>query len=264
MTRPRIATVYRDDPYDEYPTVNMAMIRWLRISQELARSGADVDMIVNVRAGPRRPDPGVRFVPFVSVRWRDYDVVKALYQRGFDTLGRHGGGDHPFVVGSIATVVGRRDGVPGVQVMPAERAALWETQVRMARKCRWISVRTAPNQVLWEREFPGLESPLLVPTGVDRNIPTGRFDPYRGLDAPVALYVGNLARGTAVSICASSVLPVTWCWTPGWSPASAPFPTMPSGTSNATPAWDWPLPRAPSSSTSAASCTTTCAPVSRW
>ena len=192
----RIATVYRDDAYDDYPTVNMAMIRWLRVSQELARRGAEVDMIANVRAGSPGPEFEVRFVPFDAVRWSDYDVIKALYQRGFHTLERHGGADHPFVIASIATVVGRRDGMPGVQVMPAQREALWGVQVRMARACRWISVRTEPNRSLWQTEFPDFDPPLLVPTGVDRIIPAVRIDPYRALNGPVALYVGNLARGT--------------------------------------------------------------------
>jgi len=193
--RLRIATVYRDDQYDQYPTVNMAMIRWLRISQALSRLGARVDMIVNLQERHPPPGNGVRFVPFDGVRWGDYDVVKAFYQRGFDTLARHGGADHPFIVGSLATIVGSRDGVPGVQVLPADRAPLWDSQVRMARACRWLSVRTVPNQALFEREFPDLESPLLVPTGVDRIIPETRSNPYRGIDNPVALYSGNLRRG---------------------------------------------------------------------
>lgn len=190
----RIATVYRDDPYDELPTVNMAFIRWLRLSQQFAALGATSDIIVNHRCGEVGLGSGIRMVPFSRVRWDEYDVVKTLYQRGFDTLERHGGADHPFIVSSLATVVGCEDGRPGVQVVPEDRGGLWRIQQKIAARSRLVSVRTPGNKDLWNTEFPAREPPLLVPTGVDEIIPEARANPYRGIDGPVALYTGNLAR----------------------------------------------------------------------
>jgi len=190
----RIATVYRDEFFQEFPTVNMATLRWLRVSQALAGMGNTVDIIANLGPESTGFGPGVRVVPFQDVRWDEYHVVKTLYQRGFDTLERHGGGGHPFILSSLATVVGEQDGAPGVQVLPRDRELLWAVQERIAAQSRAVSLRTPGNRALWLETHPGSGEALMVPTGVDRTIPTRQGNPFRSFREPVALYVGNLQR----------------------------------------------------------------------
>ena len=44
-------------------------------------------------------------VPLNRIRWSDYDVVKTLFHVGFQTLADRGGGDHPFIISKLGSVV---------------------------------------------------------------------------------------------------------------------------------------------------------------
>jgi hypothetical protein len=76
----RIVTVYRDTR-GVFNPVEMGAIRWLKISEALARLGHSVDMAMTetFSAGHERAigERGLRLraVPLREVGWEDYDVV---------------------------------------------------------------------------------------------------------------------------------------------------------------------------------------------
>ena len=99
----RIVTVYHSAAQEPdlaqggLVSLTMAYIRWLRMSEELARLGHAVDVAVADELADDRPEPlgfdapCPRRVPLSRVRWADYDVVKTEYFKGFETLERFGG-----------------------------------------------------------------------------------------------------------------------------------------------------------------------------
>ena len=64
----------------------IGLIRWLRVSEGLARLGYQVDLIVNTPSDVRRRSRSLRIVPLARVRWDDYDLVKTSYHLGFANL----------------------------------------------------------------------------------------------------------------------------------------------------------------------------------
>jgi glycosyltransferase involved in cell wall biosynthesis len=194
--RIRIATVFEAGSLEVFTPLIMTTIRWARMSEALADLGYDVDMIVDAKSSTIRRHPHLRLVPFSRVDWSSYDVVKTLFHAGFSTLATHGGADHPFIIAKLGSVVGGRDGVEGVHFSGAEREALFEMQRQIDRKSRYVTVLTEPSRMLWEAEFGGGDRILTVPTGVDREIPPPRVNPYRGFGERIAVYIGTLYRST--------------------------------------------------------------------
>src|SRR5690606_15670005 len=96
--------------------------------------------------------PRLRRVPLARVRWRDYDVVKTPFHRGFETLERHGGAGHPRIVAKLGSVVDREDR-PGVYFYGARRRALFAVQERIAARSRAVTVLTEPSRARWQRCF---------------------------------------------------------------------------------------------------------------
>jgi len=62
-----------------------------------------------------------------------------------------GGGDHPFIVSKLGSVVGSEQ-TPGVYFFGTERKKLFETQNEIARRSRIVTVLTNPNAALWWKE----------------------------------------------------------------------------------------------------------------
>jgi glycosyltransferase involved in cell wall biosynthesis len=191
-----IATLYRTDFYDDFQPSKMSLTRWLRISEALACSGYRVDMIVNSRRCPALRSPNLRYVPYASFDWRRYDVVKTLFHRGFDALQWAGGGDHPFIISKLGSVVGNHDATEGVYFFREERERLYATQQRIHQRSRHVTILTEPSKLLWRQEFGEDRNVLLVPTGVDREIPPPGCNPYEGLGDKIAVYIGNIYMGT--------------------------------------------------------------------
>jgi hypothetical protein len=193
----RIATVYKRVPLQRAELFAMDTVRWLRISEALADLGYVVDMIVNARGGVFGPPrSNLRFVPHEAVRWSDYHVVKTLFHAGFQSLVEEEGAKHPFIISKLGSVVGSRDGMAGVHFHGAERQALHEIQQAIARHARYVTVLTEPSRALWQEEFLGGPPLLLVPTGVDRTIPSPSRNPYPPTTEKIVVYVGNIYAHT--------------------------------------------------------------------
>ena len=101
----KIATVYRSDFYHHFCLDKMSEIRWIRISQALANRGYQVDVIMNAAHGLIHTSPNLRYVPYSKVNWQDYDIIKTLFHKGFESLRSRGGEDHPFIISKLGSVV---------------------------------------------------------------------------------------------------------------------------------------------------------------
>ncbi len=188
----RIATVYTAKTLKGHGPVKMSELRWLRISEALARRGFEVDMIVNNRLPWSTNIPLLRSVSYGKVRWEDYDVVKTLFHEGFDCLSAAGGAGHSFIISKLGTVVGPNDATPGVQFYGQEREALFETQHRISRCSRYVTLLTEANASLWRSTHGGQSRILMVPTAIDERLPPAQDNPYAQYSEGIAVYIGNL------------------------------------------------------------------------
>jgi len=188
----RIATVYSDESFRDPRPSRMSILRWLRMSESLARLGHHVDMIVKTPEGVVQRDERLRFVHVSKVRSHDYDVVKVSYQRGFAGLPSLGLNEHPFLLSRLANVVGEGEHWPGVHYTGRERELLYELQRRIQEQARLVAVGTEAERRLWLELFQPSGPVVVVPTGVDREIPAPRKNPYSGWSERVALFTGNL------------------------------------------------------------------------
>src|SRR5690349_10816216 len=131
----RIVTVYTAQRR-RFRTTDMSHIRWLKISEALARLGHRVDMATNeprLFGGGRAVALGhnLRRVPLARVRWSEYDVVKTLSHIGFETLEHDGGSGHSFISSKLGSAVGAR-AQPEVYFFGEERSRKFEVQQRIA------------------------------------------------------------------------------------------------------------------------------------
>lgn len=198
----RIATVCTDERKGTRP-VEMAAIRWYRISGALAELGHRVDIVHGrdkwrLRQPIRELAPRLREVPLRRVRWDDYDVVKTLFHRGFETLERLGGADHPFIVSKLGSVVDAEDR-PGIYFYGAQREALHRVQERIHRTSRFVTLLTEPARELWRACHGDRGNLLLVPGAAPRDLPPEGPDPYPGDGTRRVLFAGNFYAATAGS-----------------------------------------------------------------
>jgi len=187
----RVACVYPGKRF-----LNMAAmdgIRFVRMAEALARRGHEVDIFLNRTPLPKALAPRLRELSLEHTRWDEYDVVKTFFHHGFETLVAHGGGEHPFIVSKLGSVVGREH-TEGVYFFGAVRESLFATQREIARRSQVVTVLTNQSAALWWKEHGYATQLMQVPTGVDAEIPQLGPDPYPGLGItePVALYAGNL------------------------------------------------------------------------
>lgn len=180
-------------PRTPQPLVAMDGLRLYRMAEALARRGHAVDIVMATRASAVTRAPRLREVPLHGVCWDDYDVVKTVFHRGFDILLAAGGGAHRCIVSKLGSVVGRA-ATPGVHFHGAVREQLYATQEEIARRSRRVTILTSESAGLWRREHGARPPVLLVPTGVDAEIPAPGPDPARalGIDEPVVLFTGHL------------------------------------------------------------------------
>jgi hypothetical protein len=191
--RLRIACVYRRDRGPQYSLSTMAGIRFFRMAEALARRGHEVDIVLNRHMRPEMLGPRLREIPFTLARWEHYHVVKTFFHHGFESLLAEGGGDHPFIISKLGSVVGHEE-TEGVHFHGPVREKLYATQTEIARRAKVVTVLTNRSAALWWKEH-GTDSVLYqVPTGVDREIPIPGSNPYlhMGIANPVALFAGNI------------------------------------------------------------------------
>ncbi len=193
----RIVTVYNAERNAITRPQDMAHIRWIKISEALARQGHSVDMASGslaqrVTGMGVQMAPGLRRVPLSRVRWHDYDVVKTLFHQGFETLCAHGGGDHPFIIAKLGSVVGPEDR-EGIYFYGEQRREMFETQRDIHLRARYITVLSPPARTLWEETIGTHPGFLLVPGAADGNIPPAGPDPYPPSSSGLrVVFSGNL------------------------------------------------------------------------
>ncbi len=176
--------------------IDMSYIRWAKISEALARLGYQVDMATaefkwKLRQPVLEVAPNLRRVPIRSVKWLDYDVVKTLFHRGFTTLERYGGANHPFIISKLGSVVGPRD-MDGIYFYGRQREQLYRVQERINGVSRYITVLSEQARQLWAECHGGVDRLLLVPGAADREVPEPREDPYLQDDRKRCIFAGNI------------------------------------------------------------------------
>lgn len=196
----RIATVYSDSHFRAFRACDMSLIRWLRMSEALARKGYQVDMIVNLETELVFDLPNLRCVSYTEVSWDRYDVIKTLFHLGFQSLMRGGGIDHPFIISKLGSVVGEDEYTPGVYFHGDEHRELLEIQQQVARHAAYVVVLTQESEALWRRQYGTDVRLLRVPTGVDRVLPLPAANPYANMESKVAVYIGNIYSDTQQDI----------------------------------------------------------------
>jgi glycosyltransferase involved in cell wall biosynthesis len=174
----------------------MGYIRWLQMSAALARHGHEVD-IATAEEGWHDADSStipiarnLRRVRLDRVRWNEYDVIKTLFHVGFETLERHGGARHPFIVSKLGSVVGPAD-MPGIYFYGERRARLFDVQIRISRTSRAVVVVSEPARDLWRAVIGGPEV-FVVPGAAEANIPMSAHDPFPDDRRQRCLFAGNV------------------------------------------------------------------------
>jgi hypothetical protein len=171
----------------------MNVIRFLRMSEALARRGHRVDLVLKEPSADLPVADRIGKVASSRVQWEDYDVVKTCFHSGFAALTAWNGDDHPFILSNLGSVVGATD-ADGVYFYGTVREDLWTIQQRLAARSRYVSLLTQPNADLYREMHGDAEGLLRVPAGVDAEVPGPSVNPYAalGITRPVALYAGNI------------------------------------------------------------------------
>lgn len=177
----KIITIYAGEERGFEPS-DMSYIRWLKISEALARCGHEVDIATNEPVWKRDKSPipmsrNLKRVPLPEVKWSDYHAVKTLFHKGFDTLETYGGIDHPFIISKLGSVVGPVD-MDGIYFYGKKREQLYSTQEKINKTSKHITVLNASAKELWAASLGPGDNILIVPGGVDRYVPPPSQDPY--------------------------------------------------------------------------------------
>jgi hypothetical protein len=85
-------------------------------------------MIVNAQCGLIQKAPNLRYVPYCCVDWSQYDIIKTLFHKGFESLCSEEQDNHPFIISKLGSVFGNHDDTEGVHFSNGERADLLKPQ----------------------------------------------------------------------------------------------------------------------------------------
>ena len=199
----KIITVYINNPRSsdvengKLTPVDMSYIRWLKISESLARIGHDVDIAVPDRIhcneNPVREfhDTKITEVPLSKVNWYNYDVIKTLFNHGVETLNKFNGINHPFIISKLGSVVAPEDR-EGIYFYGDIREMLYESQVLINRHSRYVTVLSDNARNLWMECFGNDNDILIVPGGVDSIIPEPKKNPYPDDGLRRCIFAGNV------------------------------------------------------------------------
>src|SRR5262245_27254518 len=191
----KIVTVYNAWRW-RFDPVDMSYIRWLKVSEALARCGHNVDIATNElgwwpRRSPISMAEKLRRISLSLVKWTDYDVVKTLFHVGFDTLEAYGGDKHPFIISKLGSVVAAKD-MEGIYFYVNVRKRLYATQQRINCASRYVTVLSRPAKDLWGECFDRNQNILIVQGGVDSDIPPKAQNPYPKGKGARYLFAGNV------------------------------------------------------------------------
>jgi glycosyltransferase involved in cell wall biosynthesis len=193
----RIVTVF-NDWHDVFRPVEMSFIEWVQISKALAKLGHEVDIASNEkfpwwqrRRFPVRMGGGVRRIPLRGIDWREYDAVLTIYHSGWRTLEKYGGTEHSLVVSKLGSVVAPEDR-EGIYFYGQGREKLYTTQVKIARHSTYVSLLSQPARALWEECFGPKANVVVIPGGVDGDIPPPRRDPFPRDGQKRCIFAGNV------------------------------------------------------------------------
>ncbi|MFC1668335.1 hypothetical protein ACFL1T_03000 [Chlamydiota bacterium] len=188
----KIAAIYDNNLTANFKACIMDRIRLAKVSEALASLGFSIDIIVNDRKGIVQKNSNVRYVSSDIAQWKDYDIIKTFFHRGFQFLVDNKLDDHPFIISKLGSVVGSSNSIPGVHFYGNVRKRLFNIQRRIAQKSKYVSILTQKSMSLWKNEFKRHDNILLVPTGVDRNIPQPSYNPYSAFREKIAVYIGSI------------------------------------------------------------------------
>jgi glycosyltransferase involved in cell wall biosynthesis len=117
--------------------------------------------------------------------------VKTLFHEGFDLLKQYGGLHHPFIISALGSVVGPEDR-RGIYFYGRTRERLYATQREINANARYVAVLTQPAQMLWTECFGAQGKILIVPGGVDRDVPLPLRNPYLEKHETRCIFAGNV------------------------------------------------------------------------
>ncbi len=178
---------------------DMGYIRWIKIAEALARCGHEVDILTNEPTWLKWWDskkvipmaPNLQRKPIGKAKWSDYDVIKTLFNIGFKTLEKYQGDQHPFIISKLGSVVGPRE-MPGIYFYGKTREDFYACQERISERCKYITVLTEKARELWIDCHGVEEKMLLVPGGVDHEIPDPGKNPFPATDEKICIFAGNV------------------------------------------------------------------------
>jgi hypothetical protein len=181
----KIITVYKnketekDKDFGIFTPVDMSNGRWIKISEALAKLGYQVDIAVPDTIIPDNSNGNghLKMVPLSNVNWNDYDVVKTVFHAGFDTLEKYGGTSHPFIISKLGSVVGSTE-MEGIYFYGDIHKRLLTTQEKINKTSRFITVLTKQAKKLFKEVHGRKKNLLLVPGGVDSEVPVPSENPY--------------------------------------------------------------------------------------
>jgi len=195
----KIITVYKnrltkeDTSFGILNPVDMSNGRWLKISEALYRLGCKVDIAIpdTVETENINSNSHLNLIHLSKVNWNDYDIVKTEFHGGFLTLEKYGGTSHPFIISKLGSVVGKVE-MDGIYFYGDIHKSLLETQERINKTSRYITVLSKKAKELWQSIYGRKNNLLLVPGGVDSNIPLAGTNPYPEDGKMICLFAGNV------------------------------------------------------------------------
>ena len=172
----------------------MSYVRWLKVAEALANIGHQVDIATNEPIpldSPIHMGPNLKRIALRNVRWSEYDVVKTVFHRGFETLEDYGGSGHPFIISKLGSVVAPEDR-EGIYFYGKLRKELYATQERIQKTSKYITVLSPQARELFQSCHNANGNLLLVPGAADSVIPACCGNPYKDNEKIRCLFAGNV------------------------------------------------------------------------